>query len=292
MTAKTADQAKSDKEPPLEISVIVPVRNAAAMIEPCLASIQGNHPKEIIIVDGRSTDGTVELARKYTDTIISDEGAGVARARQMGAEIATSSYVAFVDVDVEMPEDTLRRLLAEMRERGMDAIQAGLDSLDAGEYWSRALAAHHHGGRSQKWFGLSATVFTRETVLSHPFDASFRSGEDIEIRRRLEKAGVKAGVSRDVVVRHKFGPGFGFARDQWLADGAGLGRMVRKYGWGQAGLLAMPFGGGAFGIVRSLRREPAHIPYYLLYMAFNCVGIAGGLLDSQVRPTQERTSRS
>jgi glycosyltransferase involved in cell wall biosynthesis len=288
MDEDTQIKPAAPEEGAVEVSVVVPARNAEATIVPCLTAIRANQPREVIVVDGRSGDRTVEVAREYADQVLSDEGKGVAQARQMGAEAAQTPYVAFVDVDIELPDNALRVLLAEVKEKGADAIQADLRSLDAGDYWSRALAAHHNRGRSRNWIGLSATVFRRDVVLRHPFDASFRSGEDIEIRYRLKRAGAKTGISDKVVVQHKFEAGFKFALGQWLADGAGLGRMVRKYGWSMATLLVVPAGGTALGLLRSLRRDAMFIPYYLGYLVFNYVGIVEGLLDSRVRPLRPR----
>ncbi len=121
-------------------------------------------------------------------------------------------------------------------------------------------------------------------MLRNRFDPSFRSGEDIEIRHRLRKANVRVAVSEKVIVVHRFEVGFQFARDQFLADGTGLGRMVRKYGGRVSGLLMMPAVGAVLGVARSLRRGAIYIPYYITYFIFNYVGILRGLLDSGVRP--------
>jgi glycosyltransferase involved in cell wall biosynthesis len=59
----------------LKISVIIPVKNEAEKIERCLEAVFGQtiKPFEIIVVDGHSTDGTVEnadfsiLRNLYTD---------------------------------------------------------------------------------------------------------------------------------------------------------------------------------------------------------------------------------
>ncbi len=61
----------------LDLTVVVPVRNAELFIDDCLASIVRAHPREIIVVDGNSTDSTVERARQFPVTILSDEGKGV-----------------------------------------------------------------------------------------------------------------------------------------------------------------------------------------------------------------------
>jgi glycosyltransferase involved in cell wall biosynthesis len=267
----------------LPISVVVPARNAAEFIEPCLAAIQRNNPAETILVDGCSEDETVEIARGYTDFVLSDEGGGVAYARQMGAEAASQPYVAFVDVDIELTDTALADLLAELKDRKLEAIQAQLRSVGSSDYWSRALVSHHRGGRSKRWFGLVASVFVREAFLHYGMDNTFSSGEDIELRYRLDKSGARIGLSDKVVVPHRFGSGFRFALGQWMADGSGLGRVVRKYGWPASATLLIPAGGTVFGIGRTLLRQPEFLPYYGLYGTFNYVGIVKGLLDKNVR---------
>src|SRR5437899_8049540 len=84
----------------LDLSVVVPVRNAEHLIEECLASISRARPREIIVVDGMSTDGTPDLARRYPVRIVDDSGRGVAAARAIGLELARCPWVALIDVDI------------------------------------------------------------------------------------------------------------------------------------------------------------------------------------------------
>ena len=115
-----------------------------------------------------------------------------------------------------------------------------------------------------------ATIFDRETLLAHGFDSTFESGEDIELRWRLARAGARVGVSREVVVRHRFGDTFAFARGQFRADGRGLARMVRKHGWRGIPLLALPAAAGVRGLALSvIRLQPQWIPYYVVFTGLN-----------------------
>jgi glycosyltransferase involved in cell wall biosynthesis len=257
----------------LPISVVVPVRNAEGFVDECLASIARQRPAEILVVDGLSTDGTLAIANGYTNRILSDEGRGVAAARRLGAAAAASRWVAFVDADVILPDGALGRLFDEFQAGGYVALQAGLGSVSGPGYWGRALAQHHRTGRSKNWFGLVATIFEREAFLDFGLDEAFVSGEDIELRVRLERAGAKSGVSTRTEVIHRFGDSFDFARGQWLADGQGLARTVAKHGWRTAWLLMLPIAAAARGIgLTILRREPIWVPYYLFYLVFNYVG--------------------
>jgi hypothetical protein len=121
-----------------------------------------------------------------------------------------------------------------------------------------------------------ATIFERDALLRHGFDARFLSGEDIELRRRLRRAGAKLAVSRQTVVLHRFDDGFGFARHQWLADGQGLKRVAAKEGWRGLLVLALPLAAAIRGLLLSVgRRQLQWVPYYGCYLVFNYAGMLG-----------------
>ena len=262
-----------------DVTVVIPVRNAEALLDECLASVLACRPAAVVVVDGLSTDRTLDKLADYPVQVLSDEGKGLPAARLMGAHAARTRYVALIDVDVVLrDETTLERLAQELVEGDCAALQAGLESVSDCGYWGQALVQHHRTGRSKNWFGLVCTVLEREVLLAHGFDPAFVSGEDIDLRWRLRAAGLRAVVSTDTVVEHRFaGDDFPFARDQFLMDGRGLGRMVRKNrGLRGLALIGMPALAAGRGIVVSLRRrEPRFVPYYLCYALYNYLGMAG-----------------
>jgi glycosyltransferase involved in cell wall biosynthesis len=258
----------------LDLTVVVPARNAESMLPDCLASVQNEAPRELIVVDGCSTDRTVEIARQHGAVVISDDGRGLPAARELGARRAISSRVALIDADVTVPSGALAALLTEFEAGAYTGLQAGLHSVGGPGYWGRALAHHHRTGRSRRWFGVVATIFDREALVRHGFDASFLSGEDIELRRRLRRAGAKLAVSRETIVLHRFDDGFEFARNQWLADGRGLRRIRDKEGWRGLLVLALPAAAAVRGVLLSIARlQLQWLPYYGCYLVFNYVGM-------------------
>lgn len=274
-----AASAPAERQAALPVTVVVPARNAEGMLAECLASIARQRPAEVIVVDGLSTDRTVEIARSFGAQVLSDEGRGLPAARSIGARAAANDLVALVDADVILPDGSLAALIEEFRNGGYAALQAGLESEAGPGYWGQALAEHHRTGRSRYWFGLVATVFERTTLLAHGFDADFESGEDIELRWRLAAAGERAGVSRTTVVRHRFADTWDFARGQFRADGKGLARMIRKHGLGGARLFLLPAAAAGRGVVLSVvRRRPRWIPYYVAFGIFNYAAMVGELL--------------
>jgi glycosyltransferase involved in cell wall biosynthesis len=268
------------------ISAVVPARNAEHWIESCLSAIRANDPAEIILVDGGSTDRTVELAWPWVDKVIDDGGAGVAAARMMGVASASQPWVALVDADVVLPPNALRDLDQERRDRHLVALQAGLHSVGAGDYWSQSLADHHNVGQSQQWFGVCASLVSRDVLLANPLDGDLRSGEDIDLRIRLMTAGFPVGVSETMIGQHRFGHGFAFAGQQWLADGAGLGRMVRKHG--RAALvnaMIIPFASAGLGLARGARQALRPWPYFAGFAVGNYIGLWRGLIDRSIPAT-------
>lgn len=268
-----------------DVTVVIPARNAERLLPACMESALRERPRAVIVVDGESTDRTIEIARERGAMVVSDKGQGLPVARKLGAELAETPYVALVDADVVLPQGALRRLREEFEEEGYKALQAGLLSVGGPGYWGRALAQHHRWGRSKNWFGLAATMFERNTLLRMGFDHQFISGEDIELRWRLQREGASIGVSKRTVVTHRFDDdSFAFARLQFDMDGRGLGKMVRKHGWRAAPLLVLPAAAAARGIFLSLARfEPQWIPYYVCYAAFNYLAIVSEFTHGMLR---------
>ncbi len=90
------------------ISFIVPTldeQDTIARTLECLSAYSGDH--ELIVSDGNSTDGTVEICRRFTDrVIVHDEPRRqtIAEARNLGAAAARGDYLVFVDADVLVPD--------------------------------------------------------------------------------------------------------------------------------------------------------------------------------------------
>ena len=121
------------------VTVVICSRNRGSVIGRCLDSVIRANPAEILVVDGNSTDGTVAVAHAKGVRVISDNGAGLGAARQLGAFIARNEYVIFVDTDVVVEPETLQQLYDEACEEGYDALEAELHTLsDHPTYWQEA----------------------------------------------------------------------------------------------------------------------------------------------------------
>jgi glycosyltransferase involved in cell wall biosynthesis len=89
---------------PPKVSFCIPTFNSEKTIEMCLSSITSqNYPKlEIIIVDGYSTDNTINIVKKFTDKIFFEKGP-VGCARQKSIQEANGEILAVFDSDIIIP---------------------------------------------------------------------------------------------------------------------------------------------------------------------------------------------
>ena len=97
----------SEKSVRTQFSIIVPVLNEALLIRPFLQHLRERAPgAEIIVADGGSSDGTVDLATGFCDQLVRSEPN---RAIQMnaGARAARGDILWFVHVDTELPPGSL-----------------------------------------------------------------------------------------------------------------------------------------------------------------------------------------
>jgi glycosyltransferase involved in cell wall biosynthesis len=106
----------------VKVSFVATVRDAGPHIETFLSSVtsQTRPPDEIVIVDGGSIDGTLEILRKTEGvTLIEEPGANIARGRNVAIGAATHDVIAVSDADCELVPDWLERVLVPI-EKGAD----------------------------------------------------------------------------------------------------------------------------------------------------------------------------
>jgi glycosyltransferase involved in cell wall biosynthesis len=97
------------------VSVVIPAYNEARVIARCLSSLtdQTLRPREIIVVDDGSTDGTRAIVRGFGGvTLLEQSHEGSGAARNCGATVATGDVLCFLDADMRFARDFLTYLVA------------------------------------------------------------------------------------------------------------------------------------------------------------------------------------
>ena len=224
------------------VSVVILTRNSASTIDQCLKSIIQEHPGEIIAVDNMSTDGTLQILRRYGVKVVTDATYSLGEARQVGVNSATREYLMFVDSDIELTKNCIRQLVNELEAKGWVAVQARTLSKENISYWQNrgyspdgALLGSRVG--PQRSIATAATVFRREMLLDYPFDPHFvDAAEDIDICLRLGGGGHVVGKSTTTAVYHAYRREFLALFRQQVRYGRGYSRLAYKYGSMKLGL--------------------------------------------------------
>ncbi|HEX54979.1 MAG: glycosyl transferase [Candidatus Altiarchaeales archaeon] len=108
----------------MKISVIIPAYNEERAIGNCLKSIRENKYEDydIIVVDAYSNDGTVEIAEKYADKVISVRTNSPGPARNVGVKNSNAEIVAFTDADTIVAPDWLERIADDFSNKEIVAV--------------------------------------------------------------------------------------------------------------------------------------------------------------------------
>ena len=115
---------------PPEISIIVPVYNAALYLDECVNSIMSQtfDNFELILCPGNSTDNSTELCNSWTDKdsrikIVIQDNNNCAYARNKAIKAASGKYIAFCDADDAYCEDYLEKMYNKIKTDDSDLVE-------------------------------------------------------------------------------------------------------------------------------------------------------------------------
>lgn len=130
----------------VKLSIITPVLNGKRYLHECLESVAttGEYPVEHIVVDGGSTDGTLDILRNWAETHpytrwISGKDKGQSAAMNRGLQLAQGEWVGFLNADDYYHPNTLPRIFSLIDNTSADFIYANCEVLNQ-ETGSRTLS--------------------------------------------------------------------------------------------------------------------------------------------------------
>jgi glycosyltransferase involved in cell wall biosynthesis len=265
----------------LPISVIVIAKDTGETIKECLESVRRNRPAEIIVVDGGSTDGTLEIAGQFTNRIYFDEGRGKAFARQLGAEKAAQEYIAYVDADVTLEDGALATMQAELQSSDFISMSARqMLAPECANYWGRAALKHTELSvrrRGGEFLGTMACLVRRETILKYGFDPTAGGRDDVVLESRLKQQGYRLGVSPAIAYHHHKMTFKSFVKYRFFLGQLAPG-YLKEYGWRQVRF--WPPAVMVYWLGFSLARGKLWlIPYFVVNGAAQTAGMVKGFFE-------------
>lgn len=200
----------------IHLSVIVPCYNSSRDLERCLSALGRSSYRdfEVLVVDDGSTEAIEPIVARHGFRYLRIRGpGGPARARNRGVAAVGGRYVVFIDADVEVHEDTLRRFAeAFAADAGVDAVIGTYDEApgDPGFLSQYKNLFHHyvhlnaHGEAQTFWSGCGAMRRDVYVKFGGFDEVRYRRPaiEDIELGTWLVQAGHRIVLDNRVKCKH------------------------------------------------------------------------------------------
>lgn len=171
------------------ISIVVPVYNGEAYMKDTLDSLfsQTFRDFELIVVDGGSTDRTVQIAREHhqpVDILISEKDEGMYDALRKGMDAASGKYLCYINADDRLLPYTLEKVVRKFEKGRYDLVFGDVNYIsETGDvaYTYKGVNLGRQGIRSIRRvpFAQQSAFWTREVYQrTGGFDKSMKYSAD------------------------------------------------------------------------------------------------------------------
>ena len=196
------------------VSLVIPGRNCAGTIQPCLEAVVGllgeedSRLGEIIFVDDGSGDATPEIVAEFPVGCIPSVGRGPGAARNTGWRAARCPLVWFVDSDCVVEPGALARLVRHMDDPQVGGVSGSYGIMNPESLLARLIheeiIERHLRMPRRVNFLATFNVLYRRAVLEQVggFDERYLKAQDAELSFRVMEAGYELRFELDSRVGH------------------------------------------------------------------------------------------
>jgi glycosyltransferase involved in cell wall biosynthesis len=221
---------RDNPDVPLPVSVQICTLNEEANIGECLESVFANDPEDVLVIDGGSTDRTVEIAAGLGARVLTPGRLGLGPSRQLGYLSATTRYVAFIDADDRLGHDWLKTMVRELEAGGYSALQSSIRAPESGNWWTQGWNQYFIESvkpvADTNMVGRPALFVT--AALQDEGEELVSLDEDTHLSRRFELRGLRQGIGTAIAFRHceeTLQQNF----NKWQSYGRGYRGFVREH---------------------------------------------------------------
>lgn len=223
---------KSVEDKPL-ISIVTVVYNGEKHLEQTIQSVlnQTYENVEYIIIDGGSTDRTLEIIKKYAHAIdywVSEKDRGIYDAMNKGIRLARGEYIGFLNADDWYEIDAIDHI-AEVyyKTHSVDFIYGDLSFIQ-----ENGKVVLWKGNRSNNGLNIPhPTCFVRSYLLKkNPFNTNFKIAADTELTLRLFALNIETIYIDKIIANFRDG---GVSSNFWTTQKENFYILVKYIGfWG------------------------------------------------------------
>jgi len=211
-------KAKADSTPVprpsrFAVSVVIPAFNEERVIGQCLESLNRvDFPKEsfeVIVVDNSSTDRTVEVARLFTSslnlTVLKKAKGHISAVRNLGAAAARGHYLAFLDADMLVSPDWLRRAVSVFSAHSVGVIGAPHGIPEGASWVARVWYQQRQADRPGRVSYVASgnlLISRSHFLLVGGFDEHIETNEDCDLCHRARAAGLSVRACPEISTVH------------------------------------------------------------------------------------------
>jgi glycosyltransferase involved in cell wall biosynthesis len=219
-------------------SVVIPARNAAATLGAQLEALsRQDHTGawEVVLVDDRSSDSTVAVAEAWADRlptlrVVTGDGRGVSRARNLGVAAAQGGRVLLCDADDVVAPAWVRSLTAALEDADVAGGPLDMTVLNPWRQRTRPATARTKLPvmLGHLPYAVGCNVGFRRALFDAlgGFDESFPPGsEDADFSWRAQAQGFALVFCPDAVVHYRLRPGLRALARQQYAYARGAARL-------------------------------------------------------------------
>ncbi len=181
----------------MKISLITVTYNCEDTLEDTFKSVKEQQCEslEYIVIDGGSTDKTVDIINKYEDIISfwsSSKDAGIYDAMNRGLKKATGDYIGFLHADdIFFSANTLTNIVSGLKEHNPDVLYGDLEYVNSADTnkvirrWKSCEFYYELLGKG--WMPPHPTLYVKRSVIQKTgfFDTTYRIAADYDYILRL-----------------------------------------------------------------------------------------------------------